>query len=248
MRAPIDAMIFAAGQGTRLGDLGTEIPKALLPVWRDADTLEPILLRLIRQVALAGPEVIRVVVNHHRERIASFVARSPSLQPLRIELVHQAILDGEAGGLFLTGPASRPVLAIDGDNYLEEDLFFARLVEAYFQGDYVAVIGVHAVPDITRYANVKVSAEGLLVDIVEKPSAEAAFGDLAKMGAYVLGPSLLQRGKDFFRDARDDLATTAAFSNACALRERILCVRQHGYYIDVGTLDGYLSHLTGQDR
>jgi NDP-sugar pyrophosphorylase family protein len=162
--------------------------------------------------------------------------------------VRQPVLDGEAGGLFLRPPSDLPVLAIDVDNYLEEEGFFQRLVNEYFSGSYAAVIGVHEVPDITRYANVKISDRNLLLDIVEKPTREAAFGNLAKMGCYVIGPEMIRRGKYFFHDSKGDLATTAAFSNSSAEGNPIKCVPHRGYYIDIGTLDGYLSHLNGSDQ
>jgi dTDP-glucose pyrophosphorylase len=243
-----EVMIFAAGIGDRLGDVGKQVPKALLPVWKDEETLEPVLGRLIRQAAVADPRVIRVVVNHRASRIERFVERSPSLRGRRIEFVNQETLDGEAGGLFLIEPSDLPTLAIDVDNYLADEGFLGRLVGEHFQSnvgcDCVATIGVCKVDDITRYANVKVSDDGTLSDIVEKPSREGAFGDLAKMGCYVLSPELIKRGRDFFLDSRGQVATTAAFSNLCSNNEPVRCIEYRGGYLDIGDLASYAEHLT----
>lgn len=243
MNHHVEAVVFAAGKGTRLGELGASLPKALLPVWRDSQTLEPILFRVLRQARAAGVAVARVVVNHSAEHVERVVRGSAAFAGLEIEFVPQAVLDGEAGGIFLSAPPARPLLAVDVDNYIADDLFFRRLVEEYFSAGCVAAIGVHPVPDITRYANVKVGADGVLLDIVEKPDKESAFGDLAKMGCYVLSPELVARGRQFFQDSKGDITTTAAFSNACGLGEPIRCVTHHGYYLDIGTLDAYLNHL-----
>jgi NDP-sugar pyrophosphorylase family protein len=243
-----EIMIFAAGIGDRLGDLGEQVPKALLPVWKDGETLEPVLARLIRQSAVAHARVIRVVVHHRASLIERFVEQSPSLRRRRIEFVNQETLDGEAGGLFLIEPSDLPTLAIDVDNYLSDEGFLGRLVDEYFQhttrSDCLATIGVCKVGDITRYANVKVSDDGTLSAIVEKPSREVAFGDLAKMGCYVLSPELIKRGRNFFLDSSGQVATTAAFSNLCSKNEPVQCIEYRGGYLDIGVLAAYAEHLT----
>jgi dTDP-glucose pyrophosphorylase len=247
MSQGLEAMIFAAGQALRLLDLGAAVPKSLLPVWKDDQTLEPLLARIIRQAATAGAQKIRIVVNHRKRHIERFVKEFPAVRGRDIEFVHQQALDGEAGGLFLVPAPAGPTLAIDADNYLADDVFFRRLAEEYFKGDCEAAIGVCPVADITRYANVRVSDENTLLDIVEKPSRADACGDLAKMGCYVLSPALVGRGREFFLDSRGQVATTAAFSNLCGLRERVRCVRYDGYYLDIGELESYARHLTRED-
>lgn len=247
MSREFEAMIFAAGQGVRLGDLGTALPNALLPVWKDAETLEPILARLLRQVAVAGPRVIRTVVHHQWEHIERFLGRVPLVRDRKVELVHQEVLDGEAGGLFLVPPSDLPILAIDVDNYLSDELFFKRLIDEHLAADCLATIGVCAVTDITRYANVKIAADGTLVDILEKPRHEEASGAMAKMGCYVLSPALLERGRQFFLNSRGEIATTAAFSNLCRLDEPVRCVCYQGEFLDIGDLVSYAKHLTRED-
>lgn len=61
-------MVFAAGLGTRLGDIGRDTPKALLEVG-GATMLEHVCRRLV----LAGVDRIVVNVHHHAERIQRFV-------------------------------------------------------------------------------------------------------------------------------------------------------------------------------
>lgn len=64
----MDAMIFAAGLGTRLGEIGRETPKALLEVG-GATMLEHVCRRLVE----AGADRIIVNVHHHADRIERFV-------------------------------------------------------------------------------------------------------------------------------------------------------------------------------
>jgi UTP-glucose-1-phosphate uridylyltransferase len=81
------------------------------------------------------------------------------------------------------------------------------------------------------------------LDIIEKPKNGMEFGNIAKMGCYVLSPQLISKGKDFFRDADGNIATTAAFSNLCRNNEIAFCVKYNGEYLDIGTTDAYISHL-----
>jgi NDP-sugar pyrophosphorylase family protein len=62
-------MIFAAGLGSRLGDLGKTTPKALIEI-AGVTMLE----RTARRLAAAGADRIVVNVHHHAERIERFVA------------------------------------------------------------------------------------------------------------------------------------------------------------------------------
>jgi len=65
----VDALILAAGLGTRLGEIGRETPKALLEVG-GRTMLEHVADRLVR----AGVDRLVVNVHHHAGRIAAFVA------------------------------------------------------------------------------------------------------------------------------------------------------------------------------
>lgn len=64
----MDAMIFAAGLGTRLGEVGRVTPKALLEV-AGATMLEHVCRRLVA----AGVDRIIVNVHHHADRIERFI-------------------------------------------------------------------------------------------------------------------------------------------------------------------------------
>ena len=65
----MDAMIFAAGLGTRLGPLGQSTPKALIEI-AGRTLLERTAARLVE----AGATRIVVNVHHHAERIERFLA------------------------------------------------------------------------------------------------------------------------------------------------------------------------------
>ncbi|NNM04211.1 MAG: NTP transferase domain-containing protein [Gemmatimonadetes bacterium] len=87
----MDAMILAAGLGTRLGTITTDVPKALVPMGG-----RPLLRWVIDGLVAAG--VTRIVINthHHEGQIRSFV------EDLRIPGV-TFVLSPEPDGPYETG-------------------------------------------------------------------------------------------------------------------------------------------------
>jgi MurNAc alpha-1-phosphate uridylyltransferase len=98
----MEAMILAAGDGTRLGPLTDRIPKALVPVRG-----RPLLAHVLDRLVAAG--ATRVVVNtcRHGEQIAAFLAAHT---PPGAEIVLSPEPDGPydtGGGLLAAAPLFR---------------------------------------------------------------------------------------------------------------------------------------------
>src|SRR5688572_27420154 len=133
----MDALIFAAGLGTRLGPLTAETPKALVEVGG-----RTLLEHAARRLAAAG--VTRLVVNvcHHGEQIARFVTDHDLGLPVA--------LSHEPGGPFETGgglKAARNLLGRDGPIVLHNvdvltELPLDRLLEAHAAGGALATLAV----------------------------------------------------------------------------------------------------------
>ena len=87
----LDALIFAAGLGTRLGPIGQSTPKALLEVG-GVTMLE----RTVRRVAEAGADLVVVNVHHHAEAIERFLADHDLGVEIRIS--HEPDRPLETGG------------------------------------------------------------------------------------------------------------------------------------------------------
>jgi NDP-sugar pyrophosphorylase family protein len=188
----MDALIFAAGLGTRLGPLTAETPKALIEV-----AGKTLLEHAARRLAAAG--VTRLVVNvcHHAEQIARFVAAHDLGLPV--------VLSPEPGGPFETGgglKAARNLLGRDGPIVLHNvdvftDLPLARLVEAHVASGALATL---AVMERASTRRLLFDDRGLLGRVDETAGldrrARPTEGDvvpLAFAGLHVVGPTLLGR-------------------------------------------------------
>jgi NDP-sugar pyrophosphorylase family protein len=101
----MEAMILAAGAGTRLRPLTDRLPKALVPVRG-----RPLLAHVMDRLGAAG--ATRIIVNtcHHAEQIAAFLDRHTP-PGVEIALAHEPDGPYETGGGLL---AAAPLFRKDG--------------------------------------------------------------------------------------------------------------------------------------
>src|SRR4051812_39798022 len=79
---PTHAVVLAAGEGSRLRPLTDRVPKPLLPI--DA---EPVLGRVLGQLAAAGVEQVTMVVGYLGDAVRAFVDERE--HGLRVSFVEQ---------------------------------------------------------------------------------------------------------------------------------------------------------------
>ena len=173
------ALILAAGQGSRMGDLGRDMPKALAPVLN-----KPLVVRHLELLARAGVRDVHIVVGHLGDKIRDALAahRVPGLnisyhvQAERLGLGH-AMLQAEKG---LAGQPFVLLLA---------DIAFTR---AQGEAPFVlpdGVSGLIAVKDETDVDAVKRNFSVILDEgnriqtVIEKPKAPPTM--LKGTGQYV---------------------------------------------------------------
>ena len=137
MRGTLDGMIFAAGRGTRLGELGQTTPKALIEIGGMT-----MLERTARTLVAAGADRLVVNVHHHAEAILRFLSTHDLGAEVRVspELAEPL----ETGGGLHQARAhfrlDRPVLAHNVDVVCDADL--APLVAAHVGSDALATLAM----------------------------------------------------------------------------------------------------------
>jgi mannose-1-phosphate guanylyltransferase len=185
------AMLLCAGLSTRLGKLGTERPKPMLPVCGT-----PILAFGITNLVAHG--VTELVINtHHRGDLIERELGDGRRYGARIRYVHEPVLLGTGGGLKharpLLDPEGRdaPFLSINGK--LIFDLDVTALAAAHrAAGDVLGTMVVRRVPDARDWGAVQVAVDGRgphVVDILGD-------GDHMFCGAHVTRPSVMARLPD----------------------------------------------------
>lgn len=220
----MNAMILAAGKGTRLGELGKAIQKALVDVGG-----EPLLSRHLSYLEQQG--VHRVVVNAHHlaEQVQEFLDAYDG--PLETTCIVEQELLGTAGGVrnALEELGGEPFVVLYGDILLDESL--SPLVALHQRENAVATLAVHPAEDVEGKGVVELGPDDRVTGFVEKPGSAVARPAWINSGVYVLDPALvaeLPAGKplDFGRDVLPAAVQRGARVYGHRLREAV---------IDVGT-------------
>jgi NDP-sugar pyrophosphorylase family protein len=220
----MNAMILAAGRGTRLGELGQTVPKALVEMGG-----EPLLARQIRYLTDCG--VRRIVVNacHLSGQIEDFVAAHP--RAADIEVVVERELLGTAGGVRNALPrlGDRPFVVLYGDVIVDESI--EAIWETHSRIEAAATITLYETDEVEGKGTVEVTGAGLVRSFREKASADLGASAYVNAGLYIVDPRLLARlpasvALDFGHDV---------FPDALARGETILAHFLSSPVIDVGT-------------
>lgn len=185
------AMLLCAGLSTRLGRVGSERPKPMLPVCG-----VPILAYGIANLVAHG--ITELVINtHHRGDVIEHEIGDGRQFGARVQYLHEATLLGTGGGLKhalpLLDPDGRdePFLSINGK--LIFDLDVTALADAHrAAGDVLGIMVVRRVPDARAWGAVHVQVDACGPHVVD------ILGDGEHMfcGAHVTRPSVMARLPD----------------------------------------------------
>jgi NDP-sugar pyrophosphorylase family protein len=180
----MNAMILAAGRGTRLGTIGEQIPKALLEV-----DDEPLLARHLRYLERHG--VSRVVINTHHlaDEVEAFVRGCCT--SLDVICVREQRLLGTAGAVrnALTHLVPGPFIVLYGDVLFEEPL--PALTETHTRNRAVATLAVHESASAEGKGVVDVDKTDRVVRFVEKGEHHSE-PVLINSGIYVVEEALIE--------------------------------------------------------
>ncbi|HEY0482194.1 MAG TPA: NDP-sugar synthase [Kofleriaceae bacterium] len=230
------AMLLCAGLSTRLGRLGSERPKPLLPVCG-----VPILAYGITNLVAHG--ITELVINtHHRAALIEHEIGNGRRFGARIHYIHEPLLLGTGGGLKhalpLLDPDGRdePFLSINGK--LIFDLDVTALVAAYraaaqAAGDLLGMMVVRRVPDARDWGAVQVRVDD------RGPYVADILGDGEHMfcGAHVTRPSVMARLPDGEADSiRQGYLPWLRAGERVAAYEH-----QDGYFAEHSTPERYLA-------
>ncbi len=180
----MNAMLLAAGRGTRLGKLGERTPKILVEI--DG---EPLLARQLRY--LKGSGVQRVVLNAHHlaDQVQAFVAALP--EAADVEVVVEPKLLGTAGGVrnALDRLGDEAFAVLYGDVLCAEPI--ARVFDTHRRSGALATLTVYETTEIEGKGTVEVGPDGMVAAFHEKVASRATAVAFVNAGLYVVEPALI---------------------------------------------------------
>jgi mannose-1-phosphate guanylyltransferase len=215
----MQAMILAAGFGTRLLPYTKLRPKPLFPLLN-----EPLLLLTIRRLQATGFDHIIVNCHHLREQIVAALAGIPG-----VIIQEEETVLGTGGGLrmALSHLRDEPLLVSNGDIYHTVDC--RELYHIHQSSHAVVTMAMHDYPRFNR-----VTVQGDRVTGFDRPESNAC---MAFTGLHVLEPEVLEKipvGQeisiiDCYRELLQEGRTIQASPvDGCS-------------WTDMGTVDDYLA-------
>ncbi len=172
----MQAMILAAGFGTRLRPYSMKRPKPLFPVLDQS-----LLLRVINQVRQSGAE--RILVNCHY--LAGQMASALDDQDVEIQEESEILGTGGALRRALSFFKAEPILVVNADIYHTIDL--AWVYRNHLSSGADATLVLHHYP---RFNNVTLHSDGRITGIRDHLPEQP---ELAFTGIQVINPELLRR-------------------------------------------------------
>lgn len=222
----MDAVVLAAGEGTRLRPLTEDTPKGLVEV--DGT---PILTHCFEQLVELGADQIVVVVGYRKEQIIDYYG--DSFEDVPITYTHQREQRGLAHALLTAEDhVDDDFMLLLGDNIFQANL--QDVVRRHQERRVDAAFLVEEVPyeEADRYGVCATNEYGEITEVVEKPDDPPS--NLVMTGFYTFTPAIFHacnlvqpsdRGEYELSDAVDLLLHSGRTIDAIPLE---------GWRIDVG--------------
>lgn len=222
------AMIMAAGVGSRLMPLTTNICKPLVPI-AGKPTMEHIIELLKRH------KVTDIVANlhYHADKIADYFGGGEEYQ-VNISYSFEEKLRGTAGGVkkverFFDGT----FLIISGDALTDIDI--EKMYAFHREKKALATIALKEVSDPHKFGVVITDKDNRILRFQEKPEPGTELSRLANTGVYIFEKEILDLiPANTFYDFGKDL-----FPRLVEEKVPFFGYAMEGYWCDIGSLDQY---------
>ena len=235
------AVILAAGKGTRMGNLTTEMPKPMLPGRDGRPILEEILLGLLRTKIREF-----FIVTGFRAEVIEQHFGDGSKWGIRIEYGRQLVQDGtgKAPELAKNFVGDSSFLLTYGDILVPSETY-QQMVERFSQANFAGVITVTRGEDVTKGGLDFFDDQFCLRRVVEKPSIQ----QLEKLhqegwlkpgepvwynaGIYIFKPIVYQFTAKLMKSPRGEYELTDAISGLVDSGHKLAGLEIQGRWVDV---------------
>ena len=222
----MQAVVLAAGEGTRLRPLTEDKPKGMVEV---AD--KPILTHCFEQLADLGADELYVVVGYKKEAIIEYYG--DEFEGMPITYAHQREQSGLAHALLTVEEhIDDDFMLMLGDNIFQANLQDVLNRQREDRAD--AAFLVEEVPweEASRYGVCDTNKYGEITNVVEKP--EDPPSNLVMTGFYTFTPAIFHACHLVQPSNRDEYEISDAIDLLIHSGRTIDAIRMDGWRIDVG--------------
>ncbi len=177
-------MLLAAGVGSRLEPLTTQVPKPLVPVAN-----VPVMEHLLCLLKSHGITEVYANLHYLPEKITEYFGKGEKLG-MQLTFHNEEKLTGDAGGVRAMKEHLQDgtFIVVMGDLLTDADL--TGIIKQHKDKKALASIAIKKVDDVSRFGIVVTNEEGFITGFQEKPKVEEALSDLASTGIYILEPEV----------------------------------------------------------
>jgi mannose-1-phosphate guanylyltransferase len=225
----MQALVLVGGEGTRLRPLTLTQPKPALPL-----VDRPFIRYMVEWLGRHGIDEVVMACGFRAEDLRSALGDEIPGGPA-VRYVEEDEPLGTAGPIRLAadqGLLGERFMVLNGDVLTDLDL--TALQRQHDETGAVATLALYPVDDPTSYGLVRRTAEGEVLEFLEKPDPSEIDTDEVNAGAYVLERAILElipagRAISIEREVFPRLVGQGLFGR-----------RLEGYWMDIGTPERYL--------
>ncbi len=223
----LKAIILAAGKGKRLQPLTLTKPKHLLSVGGS-----PILKHILNALISAGVNEVLIIVKHMKEQIIEWCLKQNF--NIKIMFKEQSDLLGTANAILLAEDftAQQSFIVVNGDILLDPDEVNG-IIKYHESVRPLCTLGVKKIENPCQYGVVKIK-NGLIEDIIEKPSQEEVFSNFISTGIMCFESDIFEFIKRTPISKRGEYEITTTLKLAIADSKKITSYEISSWWIDIG--------------
>jgi len=220
------AVLLAAGRGTRMRELTTELPKPMIKVRG-----KPVLLHIVEGLHGAGVKNFLIIVGYHADAVRDYFGDGTCFG-LEIKYAVQVIQDGTGRVVELARDfvGQTPFLLSYGD-ILVDRANYKSLVE--LPDDVAAIVSVKQNQDVSKGGAVFVNEQMEVTDIREKPKAGEATSPWYNAGIYAFQPTIFEWTARLQPSPRGEYELTDAVRGLAQSGKRVKAFELSGEWADV---------------
>jgi dTDP-glucose pyrophosphorylase len=225
--AKIDkAVILAAGRGTRMRELTTELPKPMIEVRG-----KPVLQHMIEGLRDAGVREFLIIVGYRAEAVSNFFGDG-SRYKIQIQYATQAVQDGTGRVVDLARNfvATSPFVLIYGD-ILVDPATYKLVVD--LADDIEAIVSVKRGEDVSKGGAVFLNERMELVDLREKAKPGEPTSPWYNAGLYAFRPSIFDFTAKLKPSPRGEYELTDAVRALARSGKKVKALELSGEWADV---------------
>jgi mannose-1-phosphate guanylyltransferase len=218
----MDALILAAGFGSRLGNLTSSTPKPMLLIEGT-----PLLGNLVDKCRKIGCDRIFVNVHYHHKIIENYIE---SINKGDLHIIYENKILGTAGSVknvYLNYEIS-DLVVMHGDNYFQDELWEIKNNFERKSNMIHGVVGYFFTEHPSKCGIFTLNSENIVIDFREK--SQTAVGKIANSAIYIFSGEVLKIILQLDENENDISKHLIP-----KLLGKLKAVELKGFFIDIGT-------------